>query len=173
MEMSRHVHASATLTPKRNLRYPLDERGWCSEPVWALWSRQSCSPCRESNHDFEVIQPIAVVPTELHLFQTYHNFLRCVMLLHHMASYSNIIILVDFILVDPVAPPHFYFMSGEDSDESHVTLSVFCRKFTPVNWHSPAQNSDSVHRDAQYFDVTRMTQRGARRKITLRYISEK
>lgn len=46
------------------------------------------------------------------------------MLLYYMASYSKIVILVDFILVDPVAPPHFYFMSGQDSDESRVT--VFC-----------------------------------------------
>jgi hypothetical protein len=63
------------------------------------------------------------------------------MLLHYMASYSKIVILVDFILVNRVAPPHFYFMSGQDSDESRVILSVFCRRFTPVNWHSPAQNS--------------------------------
>jgi hypothetical protein len=51
MEVSRQLHASATLLPGKESPVPTgQEVVWSPEPVWTLWRReQISSPCRESN----------------------------------------------------------------------------------------------------------------------------
>jgi hypothetical protein len=58
MEVSRQLHASATLRSRKEPQVPIEyEAGWAPEPVWMLWRRKKSSSCRESNHGFPACSP--------------------------------------------------------------------------------------------------------------------
>jgi hypothetical protein len=57
MEVSVHLHASATLPLKKKLSFSIEqEAGWAPESVWTLWSKQkSLAPAgnRTPSHRWE------------------------------------------------------------------------------------------------------------------------
>jgi hypothetical protein len=52
MELSGQLSAPTTLTPGKSPPVPiLQEAGCAPEPVWTLWRRGKCCPCRKSSPD--------------------------------------------------------------------------------------------------------------------------
>ena len=57
--MTSQLHAQASLSPRKECRYPLEwEAGQAPKPVWTPVGRDIPCFCQEYNHDTPVFQPV-------------------------------------------------------------------------------------------------------------------